>query len=66
MNTEEDENSRKERFAEELHSSLTQNMSHLSRQEERGISGMNRWNEILKILVLLLLLGVVIWYLFYR
>ncbi len=57
---------RKERFAQEIHQAMTQNMSHLTRQEERGISGVNRWNEILKILVVLLLLGVLIWFLFYR
>lgn len=63
---EEDTSARKERFAEEIHDALTQNMTHLSRQEEKGISGLNRWNEVLKILVVLLLLGVLIWYLFYR
>lgn len=57
---------RKNLFADDLHQSLIQNMRHLSKQEEKGISGMNRWNEIFKILLVLCLLGVFIWFLFYR
>ncbi len=53
-------------FSEEFRASMLQNMSHLSQQEQKGISGSGRINEILKILVVLLVLGVVVWYLYYR
>ncbi len=53
-------------FSEELHSSLLQNMTHLSKQEEKGISGKDRWNEIFRIIITLLVLGGLIWFLFYR
>lgn len=53
-------------FADELHSSMLQNMRHLSQQEEKGISGSGRLNEVLKILVVLLVLGVLVWFLYYK
>ena len=53
-------------FADELHSSMLQNMRHLSQQEEKGISGRGRINEILKILLVLLVLGVLVWFLYYK
>lgn len=53
-------------FSEEFRASMLQNMSHLNQQEQKGISGSGRINEILKILVVLLVLGVVVWYLYYR
>ena len=53
-------------FADELPSSMLQNMRHLSQQEEKGISGRGRINEILKILLVLLVLGVLVWFLYYK
>ena len=45
---------------------MLQNMRHLSQQEEKGISGRGRINEILKILLVLLVLGVLVWFLYYK
>ncbi len=61
-----DKHSVSQEFAEELHNNLIQNMSHLSQQEDKGLSGMNRWNEIFRILIMFLLIGGVVWFLFYR
>ena len=55
-----------ERFAEELRDTMRNSMTHLPKQEEKGKSGTGRWSEFLRILLMLLLLGLIIWLLYYR
>lgn len=58
--------SHEERLRDKLHQSLRRNTTHLCNQETRGKAGRGRTDEVFRILILLTVLGIVIWFLYYR
>jgi hypothetical protein len=52
-------------LSESLRESMRNNMTHLPTQEEQGKSGVGRRNEFFRIFLMLVLLGVVVWWLYY-
>lgn len=52
-------------LSESLRESMRNNMTHLPMQEEQGKSGVGRRNEFFRIFLMLVLLGVVVWWLYY-
>lgn len=53
-------------WEEELHSALRSKMSHLPRQEARGVAGADRAGVVFRILLMLAFLVVIVWLLFFR
>lgn len=49
-----------------IHRSLRHTMSHLPAQEKKGKAGANRKDEFFRIVVMLILIALVVWYLYFR
>lgn len=55
-----------EHIRDKMHKSFRREMTHLTRQESRGKAGSGRKDEFFRIILLLVLLGIVVWFLYFR
>ncbi|KXB35946.1 hypothetical protein HMPREF1869_00840 [Bacteroidales bacterium KA00251] len=49
-----------------MHSAFRHGMSHLPAQESKGKAGSGRRDEFFRLIIMLVLLGLVVWFLYFR
>lgn len=55
-----------ERIRDKMHSAFRHGMSHLPAQESKGKAGSGRRDEFFRLIIMLVLLGLVVWFLYFR